>query len=87
MTSVTRQDPLANEALELRRLKLAIESSIVTDEVRQVGLGAVKEDRLERAIEEAVKAYELKSRLRQAASSTPPTCPWSLNAACADCPF
>lgn len=62
VTSVTRQDPLANEALELRRLKLAIESSIVTDEVRQVGLGAVKEDRLERAIEEAVKAYELKSR-------------------------
>ncbi|SDI02528.1 NitT/TauT family transport system substrate-binding protein [Pseudomonas flavescens] len=58
---VVKQDPLAKEAIELRRLKLALEANVVTDEVREIGLGAVKAERLQRAIEEAVSAYGLQS--------------------------
>lgn len=59
---VSKQDPLTKPELELRRLKLALESNVVTAEVREIGLGAVKPDRLERAIDEAVSAYDLKTR-------------------------
>lgn len=58
---VIKQDPLAKTELELSRLKLALEANVVTDEVREIGLGAVKDERLQRAIEEAVSAYGLQN--------------------------
>ena len=46
---------------ELSRLQLALQANVVTDEVREIGLGAVKAERLQRAIEEAVSAYGLQN--------------------------
>lgn len=59
---VIKQDPLARRELELRRLQLALEANVATDEVREIGLGAVQPERLEQAIDEAVNAYALSVR-------------------------
>ncbi|TIC87128.1 ABC transporter substrate-binding protein [Crenobacter intestini] len=56
---VKRQDPLVNEALELRRLKLALAACVVTPETRSAGLGTVNPARMQRAIEETAAAYGL----------------------------
>ncbi|MGL6071241.1 ABC transporter substrate-binding protein [Craterilacuibacter sp.] len=56
---VKRQDPLVNEALELRRLKLALAACVVTPETRSSGLGAVNPERMRRAIAETSTAYGL----------------------------
>ncbi|RQW29024.1 taurine ABC transporter permease [Rhodobacteraceae bacterium CH30] len=61
VTHVKRQDPLINEALELRRLKLALAACVVTPETRSAGLGAVNPERMRRAIEETSTAYGLSS--------------------------
>ena len=58
---VLKQDPLTKPELELSRLQLALQANVVTDEVREIGLGAVKAERLQRAIEEAVSAYGLQN--------------------------
>jgi NitT/TauT family transport system substrate-binding protein len=57
--TVKERDPLIDVALETRRLKLALESSVVTPEVKQIGLGAVTPERLKRSIAETVEAYAL----------------------------
>ncbi|MBS0348001.1 MAG: ABC transporter substrate-binding protein [Proteobacteria bacterium] len=57
--AVKERDPLIDAGLETRRLKLAIESSIVTPEVKQIGLGAVTPDRLKRSMAETAEAYAL----------------------------
>ena len=56
---VKERDPLINVALETRRLKLALESSVITPEVKANGLGAVTADRLQRSLAETVEAYGL----------------------------
>ena len=56
---VKNQDGLIKEDLELRRLKLALETSVITDETRSEGLGAVTEDRMARALEDMITSYEL----------------------------
>lgn len=56
---VKNRDGLIEEELELRRLKLALNTSVVTEETRSEGLGAVTEDRMARAIDDMVSAYEL----------------------------
>ncbi|MPN54440.1 hypothetical protein SDC9_202110 [bioreactor metagenome] len=56
---VKERDPLINVALETRRLKLALESSVITPEVKANGLGAVTGERLQRSLAETVEAYGL----------------------------
>ena len=56
---VKRRDALVNEALELRRLNLALDAQVVTEETLAEGLGAVTQDRLEQSIQEAVSAFGL----------------------------
>jgi|TARA_Y100000034_G_scaffold133513_1_gene199165 NitT/TauT family transport system substrate-binding protein len=56
---VKKQDPLVDEALELRRLKLAFDTYVDTEETRANGLGSVDEERLSRAFEGMVSAYGL----------------------------
>lgn len=56
---VKRRDALVDEALELRRLKLALDAQVVTDETLVEGLGAVTQARLEQSIAEAVSAFGL----------------------------
>lgn len=57
--AVKERDPLINVALESRRLKLALESVVVTPETRSLGLGAVDPARLKRAVAEAAVAFGL----------------------------
>ncbi|HQX08015.1 MAG TPA: taurine ABC transporter permease, partial [Zoogloea sp.] len=57
--AVKERDPLIDLALETRRLKLALDTSVVTAEVKQNGLGAVTADRLKRSIAETAEAYAL----------------------------
>lgn len=54
-------EPLANEALELRRLQLAIGANMVNDEVRRNGLLGIDPARMQRAIDQLVSAFELPS--------------------------
>jgi NitT/TauT family transport system substrate-binding protein len=56
---VKERDPLIDVALETRRLKLALEYSVLTAEVRSVGLGAVTPERLQRSLAETAEAYGL----------------------------
>lgn len=58
---VSKRDPLVNEGLELRRLTLALDAQVVTDETREEGLGAVTLDRLKQSIDEAVESFGLSS--------------------------
>lgn len=56
---VKERDPLINADLETRRLKLALDSSVVTPEVKLNGLGAVTPERMQRSIAETAEAYAL----------------------------
>jgi NitT/TauT family transport system substrate-binding protein len=64
---VKQRDGLIDEALELRRLQLALDAQVVTDETRAEGLGGVTMDRLTASIDEAVSSFGL-SRTPDAAS-------------------
>lgn len=56
---VKERDPLINVDLETRRLKLALESSVITPEVKTNGLGAVTAERMQRSLAETGEAYGL----------------------------
>lgn len=56
---VKERDPLINVDLETRRLKLALDASVVTAEVKNIGLGAVTPERLQRSMAETAEAYAL----------------------------
>lgn len=56
---VKRRDALIDEGLELRRLTLAIETSVITEETRTEGLGAVTEARMQRAMADIIESYGL----------------------------
>lgn len=58
---VKQRDGLIKEDLELRRLKLALETNVITEETRAEGLGAVTEDRMARALEDMVASYGLEA--------------------------
>ncbi len=56
---VKERDPLINVPLETRRLKLALDHSVLTAEVRANGLGAVTAERMQRSLAETAEAYGL----------------------------
>ena len=57
--AVKERDPLINVALETRRLKLALETVVVTPETKTIGLGAVDAERLKRSVADVVSAFGL----------------------------
>ncbi len=58
---VKQRDPLIDEALEKRRLKLAIDMVIATPNFRSNGIGAVNKLRLEETVAQVVSAFGLKT--------------------------
>ncbi|MCP1676049.1 NitT/TauT family transport system substrate-binding protein [Natronocella acetinitrilica] len=56
---VRNRDSLIDVEMETRRLRLAIESSIDTEDARAHGAGAVNQERLERSIQLVADAYDL----------------------------
>ncbi|MCC4269618.1 ABC transporter substrate-binding protein [Marinobacter nauticus] len=59
VTYVKNRDGLIKTDLELRRLKLALENHVITEETRAEGLGAITEARMERAMADMVASYNL----------------------------
>lgn len=58
VAAVQKRNALANVALETERLKLAL-GNVVTSDVRALGLGSVRPDRLKASILTVKKAFEL----------------------------
>jgi NitT/TauT family transport system substrate-binding protein len=58
---VKDRDPLINEALEQRRLRLAIDTVIATPEFKSNGIGAVNKVKLEETVTQVVAAFDLKT--------------------------
>lgn len=60
---VKERDPIVDEALELRRLKLAIAGSIATADARNEGFGAVNGPRLSLMASQVADAFGTKERI------------------------
>ena len=56
------RNEIADEALELARLKMAIRDNIVTDEVKANGFGGVDADRLAKSLDQIGVTYEFTNR-------------------------
>ena len=56
--SLVKRNPIANEAVELERLKLSLEKNFVTKEVLANGIGAVDNGRLSRSIDQIGIAFQ-----------------------------
>lgn len=61
---VKERDSLIDEALEKKRMKLAIESSIATPEAKKDGLGAVTAPRLADMVNQVSSAFEVKNPVK-----------------------
>ncbi|MGF4382277.1 ABC transporter substrate-binding protein, partial [Klebsiella pneumoniae] len=59
MAAVQAYDGLVNIPVEKRRLQYAFDKLIISPELREIGSGDVKDDRLARAIGMVVTGYEL----------------------------
>ena len=61
--SLLQRNPAADAALEQRRLMLAVEANVLTDYVRENGMGNVDADRLAAAIEQTRQVYEFQNEV------------------------
>lgn len=59
MKSVMAYDNLVNEAIEKRRLQYSFTTLIVSPEMKEIGIGDIKDDRMARAIDIVVEGYGL----------------------------
>ena len=59
---VINHNDVAREAVELERLMMALNQNIVTDEVRENGLGGVDIERLQRSMDQIADTYEFTNR-------------------------
>jgi NitT/TauT family transport system substrate-binding protein len=57
------RDPLIDEALERRRLKLAVDTVIATPDFKSNGIGAVNKVRLEETVAQTIDAFGLKTQV------------------------
>ena len=60
--SVLRRNDAAVRAVELERLRMAIQDNILTDEVKSNGYGGIDDARFERAIDQLGLAYSFKAK-------------------------
>jgi NitT/TauT family transport system substrate-binding protein len=64
--SVMAKNAIANEAVELERLKMAIAQNLTGKEVDEVGLGGVKMERLAKSIDQLGEAFPYKNKPKAA---------------------
>ena len=57
-SSLMKRNAIANRAVELERLKLAIQKNFITPDVKKNGLGAVDAKRLERSFEQIALTFK-----------------------------
>lgn len=60
--SVVKYNDVAREEVELERLIMSIEQNMITDEVRENGLGAIDMDRLARSMDQIADTYTFENR-------------------------
>lgn len=63
VAALKKKDALVNDAVELERLKMAIATSILTDDVKANGLGAVRSDRLQKNIDLVTAGFKLERKV------------------------
>jgi NitT/TauT family transport system substrate-binding protein len=63
VAALKKKDGLINEAVELERLKLAIATSVLTDDVKANGIGAVRSDRLQKNIDLVTDGFKLERKV------------------------
>lgn len=61
ITFVKKRDPLVNEQIELRRLRLCLDNFIATPTAKATGLGSVDRARLAETTQRVVSAFNLKN--------------------------
>ncbi len=59
MAALAKREPLINQELEKRRLLYTLDNIMLTDESRRIGLGDVDDARMQDAIEQVVKVFDL----------------------------
>lgn len=59
---VQKRNPAADAALEARRLRLAIDSNVVTDYTKANGLGGIDQARMEKALSQLAENYEFQNK-------------------------
>ncbi len=59
--SLVKRNPAADAALEAERLQMAIDANVLTDSVKQNGLGGIDNDRMAKAIEQTKSVYEFQN--------------------------
>ena len=59
--SLMRRNPAADGDLEQRRLQLAVDANVLTDHVRENGMGAIDAERMASAIEQIRLTYEFEN--------------------------
>jgi NitT/TauT family transport system substrate-binding protein len=67
IATVKQRDGIINEALELRRLKLAMDQTVLTPDARAEGFGDVNPARLSLMASQVSDAYATKERVSAAA--------------------
>jgi NitT/TauT family transport system substrate-binding protein len=65
--SVIKRNDVAKKPVELERLRMAINSNILTPEVKKNGYGGVEIERLDKAIDQIALTYDFKNRKPKAA--------------------
>jgi len=60
--SVMKRNDIANEALELERLNMALRDNMVTDWVKANGVGGIDPARMSKAIEQIADTYQFKNK-------------------------
>jgi NitT/TauT family transport system substrate-binding protein len=74
MKAAVNYDNLIDEKVEKRRLQFSYEKLIVSPEMKEVGVGDLKDDRLKRTIGMVAAGYELARQPEPSRFSTVPSC-------------
>jgi NitT/TauT family transport system substrate-binding protein len=59
--ALIKRNPAADPAMETDRLQMAIDANVLTDYVKEHGMGSVEADRFAKAIEQTKSVYEFKA--------------------------
>ena len=63
IAALKKREPLINEAIELERLQLALQTSVLTPDVRANGMGGVSAQRLQRNIDLITEGFALERKV------------------------
>ena len=62
IAALVKRNPAADSALEQRRLELAIKANVLSDYVKENGMGGIDNDRFDAAIQQLAETYKYKNK-------------------------